>query len=565
MGKIRDLASMLGKTQANNPDNSALLDSGVLPVTVATNPILALSALDSLPNASLSAGDTAYVAANNRFYISNGSGWYNVALVNVTPSLTISPAGAITLSNAGTATVITLTGQDSDNSNLTFSVDSDGTFLGLGTIAQDSSVFTITPFSEDSATQTSSTLTFKVTDGVGIGSGTTTFSLTFGIDWGSVTYYRTEFGGPDGGYFTNESVHMTDSGTRCFAGGTGGNGVLNAYVWHDSNKTWTQEATITASNGAASDQFGQAVDANHDGTKLIIGAPGQTSNTGSAYYFTRSGSTYTQVQEIAASMSGSNTYFGSAVCMSRDGSRIGISAPNNYSQNYGSIHTYYLDGSTYSTSTSWTGASNNYYIGRHMEMDHTGDRIFATSHSTIGENYIRRWNGSAFVAEQTITNGNTKEITTNGDGSILAIGNSVTLEVNVYNRSGTTWSKADSIGSWEIHTAGEALYGFGYNVSLSDDGLLLYIGSQDATPGEVSYLLDRDSVGASFSAALKIDEQHRDSANGWSDGFSSFGHGAVAKNTKDAFGIGAWYAKGENALGTAGAVSSRGVLTLYHT
>ena len=95
--------------------------------------------------------------------------------------------------------------------------------------------------------------------------------------------------------------------------------------------------------------------------------------------------------------------------------------------------------------------------------------------------------------------------------------------------------------------------------------MLLYIGSQDATPGEVSYLLDRDSVGASFSAALKIDEQHRDSANGWSDGFSSFGHGAVAKNTKDAFGIGAWYAKGENALGTAGAVSSRGVLTLYHT
>ena len=181
MGKIRDLASILGKTQALNPDNSALLDSAVLPVTAVASGILALSSLDSLPSASLSAGDTAYISSSNRFYVSNGSGWYNVALVNVTPSLTISPDGAIALNTDGTPTTITLTGQDSDNANLTFSVESDGSFLGLGTIAQDSSVFTITPFSSDSATQSSSTLTFKVTDGVGIGSGTTALSLTFSV------------------------------------------------------------------------------------------------------------------------------------------------------------------------------------------------------------------------------------------------------------------------------------------------------------------------------------------------------------------------------------------------
>lgn len=183
MGKIRDLAKILGKTQANNPDLSALLDSDDLPVTVAVSGILSLSSSDSLPGDGLTAGDTAYVSSNNRFYVSNGSGWYNIALVNVTPSLSISPSGAIALNTDGSATVITLTGQDSDNANLTFSVESDGTFLGLGTIVQDSSVFTITPFSEDSATQTSSTLTFKVTDGVGIGSGTSALSLTFGANY----------------------------------------------------------------------------------------------------------------------------------------------------------------------------------------------------------------------------------------------------------------------------------------------------------------------------------------------------------------------------------------------
>ena len=60
-----------------------------------------------------------------------------------------------------------------------FSVESDGSFYGLGTISQDSSVFTITPKLEDSAITTSSTLTFKASDGINFGSGTSALSLTF--------------------------------------------------------------------------------------------------------------------------------------------------------------------------------------------------------------------------------------------------------------------------------------------------------------------------------------------------------------------------------------------------
>ena len=40
--------------------------------------------------------------------------------------------------------------------------------------------------SNDDAT-TSSTLTFKVSDGINFGSGTTEFSLTFGPDWANTT------------------------------------------------------------------------------------------------------------------------------------------------------------------------------------------------------------------------------------------------------------------------------------------------------------------------------------------------------------------------------------------
>ena len=164
MSKSRTIAANLGTTSGEG-------DGGV--TVYATK--------ENLPTSGLTSGDQAYVSGNRRLYISNGSGWYNVALVNATPSLTIDPTGAITLSTEGTATTITLTATDSDNAvdGLTFSVDSDGSFGGLATVSQDSSVFTITPLSEDSATTTSSTLTFKASDGISFGSGTRTLSLTF--------------------------------------------------------------------------------------------------------------------------------------------------------------------------------------------------------------------------------------------------------------------------------------------------------------------------------------------------------------------------------------------------
>jgi hypothetical protein len=142
------------------------------------------STLDNLPTSGLTSGDQAFVSSTNRFYISNGTGWYNVALINATPTLSISPSGAVTLATDGsTPTVITLIGTDSDNAdaNLAYSVESDGSFGGLATLSQDSSVFTITPLSEDSATSAASILTFKVSDGISFGSGTTTFTLTFNV------------------------------------------------------------------------------------------------------------------------------------------------------------------------------------------------------------------------------------------------------------------------------------------------------------------------------------------------------------------------------------------------
>jgi len=173
---------------------------------------------ENLPTTGLTSGDQAYVTNTSRLYISNGSGWYNVALINATPSLTIDPTGVIELAKDGsTPTVITLIATDSDNAvdGLAFSVDSDGSFAGLGTISQDSSVFTITPFSEDSATTTSSTLTFKASDGISFGSGQSTLSLTFTTLNSNYTTFlaKADAAGTDNQVDASTSTHtMTEAG-----------------------------------------------------------------------------------------------------------------------------------------------------------------------------------------------------------------------------------------------------------------------------------------------------------------------------------------------------------------
>jgi hypothetical protein len=172
---------------------------------------------EDLPSSGMSSGDQAYVTGNSRFYISNGSGWYNVALVNATPSLSIDPTGAIALSTTGETTTITLTATDSDNAvaGLTYSVESDGSFAGLGTISQDSSVFTITPLSEDSATTASAVLTFKASDGISFGTGTTTFTLTFKALYSNytTTLLKADTTGTDNQVDTSTNNHtITENG-----------------------------------------------------------------------------------------------------------------------------------------------------------------------------------------------------------------------------------------------------------------------------------------------------------------------------------------------------------------
>ena len=70
-----------------------------------------------------------------------------------------------------------------------------------------------------------------------------------------------------------------------------------AYIWKRSGSTWSQEAALYGSDRAANEQMGYGVALNSDATIAVAGAR-YASGGGAAYVYTRSGSTWSQVQKL---------------------------------------------------------------------------------------------------------------------------------------------------------------------------------------------------------------------------------------------------------------------------
>jgi hypothetical protein len=105
-----------------------------------------------------------------------------------------------------------------------------------------------------------------------------------------------------------------------------------AYLFERDGDSYRQEARVTASDAAANDYFGYAVDV--DGDTLVVSAllarVDGVRNVGAVYVFTRSGETWTEVQKLSAPEALKSTTFGRSVALSgdtllvgADGARVG--------------------------------------------------------------------------------------------------------------------------------------------------------------------------------------------------------------------------------------------------
>jgi len=115
----------------------------------------------------------------------------------------------------------------------------------------------------------------------------------------------------------------------------------SAYVFHFDGSNWVEEAKLTASDGAAIDHFGESVSLS--GNYALVGAPYDDDNgtaSGSAYIFHFDGSNWADEMKLTASDGAASDYFGESVSLSGDYALIGTFFG-------GSTYVFHFDGSTW--------------------------------------------------------------------------------------------------------------------------------------------------------------------------------------------------------------------------
>ena len=118
---------------------------------------------------------------------------------------------------------------------------------------------------------------------------------------------------------------------------------------------WTEQATLVASDGAADDCLGEAVAI--DGDSALVGAswhnPSGVDDEGSAYVFTRSGSTWTQRARLNAPGGAASDLFGQAVALGRGAAAVGAPVDDaGKARDQGSVTVFTGSGATW-TPKAW--------------------------------------------------------------------------------------------------------------------------------------------------------------------------------------------------------------------
>lgn len=208
-----------------------------------------------------------------------------------------------------------------------------------------------------------------------------------------------------------------------------------AYVFVRSGSTWQQQATLTASDGVANDQFGTTVAISGD--YIVVGAVAANAFRGAAYVFTRSGSTWTQQAKLTAGDGEAQDRFGVSVALSGD---------------------YAVIGSFYDQITD---AAGTYQCGSAYVFIRTGS-AWAQQAKLVASDRAN----SDFFGGSVALSGNTALI---GAYGCDVGGNSDRGAAYVFVRSGTTWTEQTKL----VALDGSVNDAFGYTVALSDEYALV--------------------------------------------------------------------------------------------
>ena len=214
-------AFKLAESIVSNPVmNDIVTNTTAVPATIttqiATSTDQGVSTVADLPDTGNNPGDIQLVEATNRLYVWNGSGWYNIALINTTPIWDSGgqPSASYILDRDSPqdATIITLAASDPEGLPISYSYITSGSMDSMATISQDSSLFTITPKTVSEVgegVELTGGITFRASDGVNILPSVSSFTLSFIFEIENSRYTTLLATAVD----TSDNNNITDSST----------------------------------------------------------------------------------------------------------------------------------------------------------------------------------------------------------------------------------------------------------------------------------------------------------------------------------------------------------------
>lgn len=219
-------------------------------------------------------------------------------------------------------------------------LNGDGTTLAVGSVSESSNATGVGGNQADNSSASA---------------GAVYVLIRTGVAWSQQSYIKASntgaadrFGGSVALSTDGNTLAVAAQAEASSATGVNGNQASNAsssagaaYVFVRSGTVWTQEAYIKASNTAASDFFGSALDVSGDGNTLAVAAYGEDSNatgvggdqsnnaaslSGAVYVFVRAAGTWSQQAYVKASNAGASDYFGWWLGLSSTGDTLAVGA-----------------------------------------------------------------------------------------------------------------------------------------------------------------------------------------------------------------------------------------------
>ena len=270
-----------------------------------------------------------------------------------------------------------------------------------------------------------------------------------------------------------------------------------AHVFVKSGTTWSQEAKLVASDAASNDNFGISVAI--DGDTIVVGDisfSASVTQRGSAYVFTRSGTTWTERTKLLTSDGQTFDRFGSAVAISDDTIIVGAQGDDHPGfSNSGSAYIFVGAGSSWTEQAKLvlSDAADSDIFGDSVDIDGDTVVIGAPVHThgvtQSGSAYVfvrsgTIWTEQAELLAAAPVSGDRLGNAVGISGDTVVVGAELADNTGgvgagsayVYFRSGTTWSEqavliaSDAVGS----------DAFGSGVAVNGDTVLVGDKKEDA-------------------------------------------------------------------------------------